>query len=244
MYSSKEILHNALKECMQKELEAVPSDREIKKIYTPSSSFKKYINRLIKREKLKDKFKIVYEHKRAIYQLAAGAALFMLAVYIGNVFTSPKTSDNSSVEKSVQVETTTETADRATAETADMVATESVEESTTNATTDATMQAGSITEAVWTAEVTGKNEALLKMKNNTEQAVSYANISKVEKYENGSWITIYESSQVEVNILNSGELKEETIKLSDYGITENGSYKLYRDINKETTTVDMEFIQP
>lgn len=240
MNHSEEVLHNVLMECLEKEIEAVPKDSEIKKQYTPSPHFIKYMKHLIRREKAKDKYKVVYEHRKGIYQFVAGAALIIISIQIGVSLISPNVKNESLVNDNISTESVPESADMATAQSADDSTAKSFIQETGEA---LEAQADIAMEVLWSASMTGENEAKFTLENTTNLTYMYSNIIKVEKLENDSWVTIYTNDQVEEKILNSGAFVEETIKLSDYEITEVGSYKLYRNVNNETITVEMELMQ-
>ncbi|MFA9375460.1 MAG: immunoglobulin-like domain-containing protein [Lachnotalea sp.] len=238
-FNSNQKLKNALKECMESEIKEVPKDVELKKQYTPTNQFIKYMNHLIRREKMKEKFKIVYEHRKGIYKLAAGVAFVIICINIGtlllpNLKQENRTSDNIGTES--------------TSDTADIASTESIEDASKSssltasdevtATSDET--AISEIQTVWTAELKGENSVILSLANNTDQALTYTNILKIEKYVDDAWITIYSKDPVENKTLNGNESVKENIKLSDYGIADTGRYKLYRNINDEVVTVELE----
>jgi BMFP domain-containing protein YqiC len=112
MNNNEEMLHNALKDCMQKEMEEVPKDNEIKKKYTPSNQFKKYMNHLMRREEFKEKNKFLYENRSNLYKLVAGAALIILCMNVGVTLFSPKMSKDKAVENMAD-ESTSDGADTA-----------------------------------------------------------------------------------------------------------------------------------
>lgn len=245
-----EMLRNALKDCLQKENEEVPSDSEIKKQYTPSDKFKKYMLHLIRLEKNKEKYKIVYEHRSSIYKFVAGAALIIISINIGVTLLLPKTNSDNLVNENMVAESTSDTADMAATESsAAKSTTDSTLETTTELPSDSITDIAeksatdNETELLWTADLTEENEAVLRIENNTEEPYTYTNILKVEKYENDMWTTIYSMEQVDEKVLNPGESIEESIKLSDYEIKKDGSYILYRNINNEMVTVNIETIQ-
>lgn len=236
-----EILHNALEECMEEETKVVPSDSEIKKIYTQSSQFKEYMNRLIRREKAKDKYKVVYMHRKGILQFVASAAILIIGIQVGVTLISPNLKQDSTQNDTMYSETVPESSDMKTTQSADGTTAKTMTEQPTGEVSST--QSDMLAEALWTATVTGTGEALLTLENTTSQAVTYTNILKVEKLENDNWITIYSNNQTEENNLSSGESIDETIQLSDYKISENGSYRLFRNVNDQPVTVELELVQ-
>jgi len=97
MHHSNDKLREALEECMQKDNALIPSDKEIKKQYTPSEKFKKKMSVLIRHEKLKEKFMLIYGIRKKIYYVA-GAAILILGIRIGMTafITDRQSNDNAS----------------------------------------------------------------------------------------------------------------------------------------------------
>jgi hypothetical protein len=229
MHTNNEKLRKALEECMQKDFAFIPSDKEIKKWYTPSEKFKKQMNQLIRKEKLKEKFKFVTINKKRIYQVAAGAAILILGINIGAKLLIPNI-DRINLTSQSPKESTTETTESALADKAldQMAPDQSAEEANLRM------------EVIWSVDSIHESEAVLRLENTTEEPFVYTTIQQVEKFENDNWVTIYFSEKLEEKSISSNESIEETITLSDYNIKESGSYRLYRTINQQTVTIDIE----
>jgi hypothetical protein len=236
-----EVLHNALEECMEEEAKLVPSDSELKKIYAPSSQFKEHMNRLIRREKAKDKYKVVYMHRKGILQFVASVAILIIGIQVGVTLISPNLKQDSTQNSTMYSETVPESSEMKVAQSADGTTAKTMTEEATGEASST--QSDMLAEALWTATVTGTDEAVLTLTNTKNQVITYTNVLKVEKLEKDNWITIYSNNQTEENNLSSGESIDETIQLSDYKINENGSYRLYRNVNDDSVTVDLELIQ-
>jgi len=238
--NSNEILHNALEECLEKEIKSIPEDSEIKKLYTPSSQFKEKMRPIIRREKAKERFKLVYPHRKLIYQLAATAAVLIIIIHAKNILISPKMDSDSSVDESMQTEMVSDEATTASEFAAPAGATE---DSAAKSTMDAALTDGSIVNAAWSVEVTDESEATLRFENISNEAITYGNIFKVEKYENGNWVEVNQKEVKEESTLEPGEFIEESIVFEDFSIKEEGIYKLYRNVNNIPVTVDIEIVK-
>ncbi|OYP51869.1 hypothetical protein CG709_02345 [Lachnotalea glycerini] len=110
MHHSNDKLREALEECMQKDNALIPSDKEIKKQYTPSEKFKKKMSVLIRHEKLKEKFMLIYGIRKKIYYVA-GAAILILGIRIGMTAFVTDRQSNDNASQIIKTESTSSSPD-------------------------------------------------------------------------------------------------------------------------------------
>jgi hypothetical protein len=234
--SISEKLHSALEECLEEELKEIPEESEIKKQYTFSTQFHANMKKLLQKEKNKEKYKVIYQNRRFFYQLATATALIIIIIYARNMIITPDTNqDSSSNQESMKVEmATTESATVPEGEAADSMTKSMLDESSQDTNTS---------NISWTLQEVVDAKAKLRIENTTEEIANYGDIFKVEQYKDGAWVEIYAKEAEVTKELNPQESVEEEIVLADYTITESGSYRLYRTVNNETQTVDLEYIK-
>lgn len=235
MQSSNEKLKEALLECMQKDLAFVPSNKEIKKQYVPSESFNKKMKAMIRREKTKEKFKLIYENKRKIYYFAGGVAILILSIKIGTNFMLSDLAQYDTTEQIRQSDTISMMEDSDTTESMpkDFASGQTLPE-------QSIQEAQNSMNLLWTIEALEENQAVFHLKNDSEEAYSYTDISQIDQYENNTWVTVYSNEEMQNHTLAANEEIEEIINLTDYHIEKSGTYRLYRNINKKIVTVDIE----
>lgn len=214
-------LKAALLECLDDEYGSVPCDTEIKNIYTPSKELEGFVMGL----KL-NRAENVYLFKRL--SKAAAAAVILIFAFLG--FNAIRNVDNSYVNY--------ETAQDQRADDSEMLAQDSVMESSAyDSAMESSEAAGSL--IAWNLVNIDEDMAVFDIFNNTEELISVSNILKVEKVESDRNVQCFINSTVkEYNVEPIAEMREE-VRLSDIGISENGTYIIYRNVNEIEHSIEL-----
>lgn len=231
MQSSNEKLRDALEECLEKDLSFVPKDIEIKKIYTPSDRFKKYMRKIIRKEEMKDKFKIIVTNKRKLYYFAVAMVILFFSIRIGFNTLSPDTKSNEMAVPQFESEESKSTESTESAE-------DSMYDSANTDQSTATTQ--DLVDDTWAISFVSDKDVSFQLANTTEQPYSYSDISLIEKLEGDSVTTVYTKEDLEQYNLSPMSTLEETIQFADYNMKESGSYRLYRTINENQVMIELE----
>ncbi|WP_099466548.1 hypothetical protein [Konateibacter massiliensis] len=242
MQSSDEKLREALRDCLERELAFVPPAQDIKKLHTPSKQFEKRMQGIIRTEQYKEKWKTILGGKKKFYYAAAVILLF-LGVQVGTNFmymgkSSPYEADMST-QTTEEMATATDEETGMASSMADTAAGEaSINAETSNGEAEATDI--EVLYSQWSVSQVLDGEVTFSLTNSKAEEGFYSDISLVEKAEEGKWISVYTKEDLEEYSILGMDTVEERIKASDYNMKEAGIYRLYRYINEEEVTVDIE----
>lgn len=230
MQTSNEKLRMALKECLEKDLTFIPSDNEIKKIYTPSEKFKGQMRKIIRHVTRKEKFRSIVTNKKKFYYAAAIAILILgLRIGLPSLFINEKSND-----MTTELDSTIESAESTTTETTQD---EAVSDS---ATQQSIAETESQVDSNWSLQSISEEEIILVIENNSINDWYYSGITRIEKMENDSLTVIYTNDNVQEDTLLSASKEDEILKRSDYNMNTSGRYILYRIVNGEQITLEIE----
>lgn len=230
MQSSNDKLRKALEEGLEKDLSFVPEDKEIRKVYTPSTKLEEQMQKLISRVRRKEKFQIIVRNKKKLSYVAV-AAIVILGIRFGMplILIQEKADEKSVRLESVPAESN-----------------EQYEESTHDmAITDTTTEQSTSTYGIgddigWSIISTSDDSIILLLTNNTADDWDYTDITRIEKIDEDNVSVVYTNDNLEEKTLIPTANIEETLNRLDYNMNVSGRYVLYRNINKSQITLELD----
>lgn len=230
MQSSNEKLRKALEDSLEKDLSFVPDDKEIKKIYTPSPKFEEQMRKLIKRIRMKEKFQIIVMNKKKLSYVAV-AAILILGIRLSMPLITVEEKGN---EMATRPESALESNDQYKAE-----STENNEKSDTT-TEQSITSSGMENDFKWNIKSTSDDTVILVLANHSADEWHYTGITRIEKIEQDNVSVVYTNDNLQEETLASASNIEETLNRFDYNMDVSGKYILYRNINENQITLELE----
>lgn len=227
MQSSNEKLRKALEDSLEKDLSFVPDDKEIKKIYTPSPKFEEQMRKLIKRIRMKEKFQIIVMNKKKLSYVAV-AAILILGIRLSMPLITV-------VEKGNEMATRPESA----LESNDQYEAKNNEKSDTT-TEQSITSSGMENDFEWSIKSTSDDTVILILANPSADEWHYTSITRIEKIDQDKVSVVYTSDNLQEETLASASNIEETLNRFDYSMDVSGRYILYRNINENQITLELE----
>ncbi|MBA4687825.1 MAG: hypothetical protein H2184_11780 [Candidatus Galacturonibacter soehngenii] len=227
MQSSNEKLRKALEDSLEKDLSFVPDDKEIKKIYTPSPKFEEQMRKLIKRIRMKEKFQIIVMNKKKLSYVAV-AAILILGIRLSMPLITVE-------EKGNEMATRPESA----LESNDQYEAKNNEKSDTT-TEQSITSSGMENDFEWSIKSTSDDTVILILANPSADEWHYTGITRIEKIDQDKVSVVYTSDNLQEETLASASNIEETLNRFDYSMDVSGRYILYRNINENQITLELE----
>ncbi|KAB1440567.1 hypothetical protein [Candidatus Galacturonibacter soehngenii] len=227
MQSSNEKLRKALEDSLEKDLSFVPDDKEIKKIYTPSPKFEEQMRKLIKRIRMKEKFQIIVMNKKKLSYVAV-AAILILGIRLSMPLITVE-------EKGNEMATRPESA----LESNDQYEAKNNEKSDTT-TEQSITSSGMENDFEWSIKSTSDDTVILILANPSADEWHYTSITRIEKIDQDKVSVVYTSDNLQEETLASASNIEETLNRFDYSMDVSGRYILYRNINENQITLELE----
>lgn len=227
MQSSNEKLRKALEDSLEKDLSFVPDDKEIKKIYTPSPKFEEQMRKLIKRIRMKEKFQIIVMNKKKLSYVAV-AAILILGIRLSMPLITVE-------EKGNEMATRPESA----LESNDQYEAKNNEKSDTT-TEQSITSSGMENDFEWSIKSTSDDTVILILANPSVDEWHYTGITRIEKIDQDKVSVVYTSDNLQEETLASASNIEETLNRFDYSMDVSGRYILYRNINENQITLELE----
>lgn len=230
MQGSNETLRKALKESLEKDLSFVPDDKEIKEVYTPSPKLEKQMQKLISHVQRKEKFQIIVRNKKKLSYVAV-AAVVIFGIRLGMPLTQVHEKAD---DKSVRLESVP-------AESSEQYEEESIKDSAkSDSTQQSTPTYGIEEDTGWSVIATSEDNVVLLLLNNSANDWYYTGITRIEKMDQGNVSVVYTNNNLEEKILMPTANIDETLNRSDYNMNESGRYILYRTVNENQITIELE----
>lgn len=227
MQSSNEKLRKALEDSLEKDLSFVPDDKEIKKIYTPSPKFEEQMRKLIKRIRMKEKFQTIVMNKKKLSYVAV-AAILILGIRLSMPLITVE-------EKGNEMATRPESA----LESNDQYEAKNNEKSDTT-TEQSITSSGMENDFEWSIKSTSDDTVILILANPSADEWHYTGITRIEKIDQDKVSVVYTSDNLQEETLASASNIEETLNRFDYSMDVSGRYILYRNINENQITLELE----
>lgn len=227
MQSSNEKLRKALEDSLEKDLSFVPADKEIKKIYTPSPKFEEQMRKLIKRIRMKEKFQTIVMNKKKLSYVAV-AAILILGIRLSMPLITVE-------EKGNEMATRPESA----LESNDQYEAKNNEKSDTT-TEQSITSSGMENDFEWSIKSTSDDTVILILANPSADEWHYTSITRIEKIDQDKVSVVYTSDNLQEETLASASNIEETLNRFDYSMDVSGRYILYRNINENQITLELE----
>lgn len=227
MQSSNEKLRKALEDSLEKDLSFVPDDKEIKKIYTPSPKFEEQMRKLIKRIRMKEKFQIIVMNKKKLSYVAV-AAILILGIRLSMPLITVE-------EKGNEMATRPESA----LESNDQYEAKNNEKSDTT-TEQSITSSGMENDFEWSIKSTSDDTVILILANPSADEWHYTGITRIEKIDQDNVSVVYTNDNLQEEALASASNIEETLNRFDYKMDVSGRYILYRNINENQITLELE----
>lgn len=230
MQSSNEKLRKALEEGLEKDLSFIPDDKEIKKIYTPSSKLDEQMQKLISRVQRKEKFQIIVRNKKKLSYVAVAAILIL-----GIRFAIPLiTVEEKGNDMATRPESALESNDQYEAESTENK--EMFDTSTEQSITSSGME----NDFEWSIKSTSDDTVILILTNPSADEWQYTSITRIEKIDQDNVSVVYTNDNLQEETLASASNIEETLNRFDYNMDVSGRYILYRNINENQITLELE----